>query len=250
MVSASSKRAFKKTVKFGQLLKVIPFSWDDSSDMVIYSNSRLQTGFWRFIVLYLYFQAGYQLRIVIKESGDPNVPFDSYLKLVLHFVSRLIGLLFHTFWVFQGRKMAHYIQQFFVLNDRFKEKYMSAAAEDKIKRCSRIMHGFVYFTVLQPVPVALTYVGEFRDRKYWQSVTIPHNIYPYFVPLCALDEYIISVFSIISAIVMGTVMYTTVIMTNIWTSQLRSVLFSGIIKNSVQLKIIFKIMCSKFEQID
>ncbi|CAG7723930.1 unnamed protein product, partial [Allacma fusca] len=67
--------------------------------------------------------------------------------------------------------------------------------------CKRILWMFLVIMIVQPVPVMFTYLAEYQDRKYWQSVGIPQSVYPFLVPLFALDEYIISVYSSIGVTV-------------------------------------------------
>ncbi|CAG7824198.1 unnamed protein product [Allacma fusca] len=146
----------------------------------------------------MWLEAIYQFWMVCLETGNDSVSFESYLKLMVHFVSRLIITILQTWVLFlNSTKYASLCNRMFNISKFFEgiSKKKGPAAKIPLDRCSKSLWAVLVVSVIHPFIVMFAYVVDYQDRKYWQSKFLPQKFYPFTVPLFALDELLLSIYS-------------------------------------------------------
>ncbi|CAG7733651.1 unnamed protein product [Allacma fusca] len=216
MFSPSSHTALKYMFKYGELLNVIPFEWNSDSNTVSFTKSKVRLRIFTFITCYMWLESLYQFRVLYLEGGNDPVS-ESYLKIVAHFVSRLLATIYQTWGLFLNNKYSSLFNQLFRVNQFFQgvSRKRSKVARNQIDRCSNNLWVILVICVIQPLTVMFAYILDYQDRKYWQS-HVPGILYPYVIPLFALDELVLSIYSLLGVTVIVCPVFIQTVLTAEW----------------------------------
>ncbi|CAG7681083.1 unnamed protein product [Allacma fusca] len=224
MLTSSSLKALKYMFNYGQFLCVFPFEWNSYSNTVSFTKSKARLRSFSIITGYMWLEAIYQFWMVCLETRDYSVPFETYLKLMVHFVSRLIVTILQTWVLFlNSTKYASLCNRMFNISKFFEEisKKKGPAAKIPLDRCSKSLWALLVVSVIHPFIVSFAYVVDYQDRKYWQSKFVPQKFYPFTVPLFALDELILSIYSDLGTIMIVCPIFLQTVLTKEWLHILR-----------------------------
>ncbi|CAG7681081.1 unnamed protein product, partial [Allacma fusca] len=100
-------------------------------------------------------------------------------------------------------------------------KKKGPAAKIPLDRCSKSLWALLVASVIHPLIVTLAYVLDYQDRKYWQSKFVPQIFYPFTVPLFALDELLLSIYSDLGIVMIVCPMFLQTVLTTEWLQILR-----------------------------
>ncbi|CAG7824197.1 unnamed protein product [Allacma fusca] len=221
MLSPSSLKALRYIIQYGQFLNVIPFEWNPDTSTICFKETKSLLWIYSFITCYMWVEALYQFWMVCSEAGDDSVSFESYLKLIIHFASRLVATIFQTWSLVFGHKYASFCNQMFNMNQFFQEiSKKRKTSHNQLDRCYKSLWGLFILSVIHPLTVVCAYIGDYQDRKYWQS-NLPTMLYPYAIPLFAFDELILSIYSDLGVIVIVSPMFIQIVLTVEWLQIIR-----------------------------
>ena len=122
MLSDFTLKGLKFFIQGGQRLRVSIYAWDDPTNQVVISKSKLT---WTIVVLtefYILSQGVFETCQLFLLADDPKEPFVNYMKLVVMFSSRMVSVLFQIDSLIYGDNKKTFINQILLLNKKFKGK--------------------------------------------------------------------------------------------------------------------------------
>ena len=122
MLSDFTLKGLKFLIKGGQRLRVSVYGWDDSSGQVVISKSKLTWTIVVLTVLYLMGQAVFETYQLVHLAGDPNEPFENYMKMVVQWSTRLLAVVIQFDSFMYGENKKTFANQILLLNGKFKGK--------------------------------------------------------------------------------------------------------------------------------
>ena len=118
MLTEKSVDGIGRFVRLGRKRKVLLFDWNSKSKRVEIGN-RKQRAIMVGIMIYMYFEATYQVYRLVSGYRDKSVPLTKYMKLVSLFASRLTGLVVQTITFVHCEDVKYFLNQLLNINDRF-----------------------------------------------------------------------------------------------------------------------------------
>ena len=136
MLSKFTLRCTRYLIKGAQKLRISLFAWDDAIGQVEMTNSKLT---WLVVVLmqfYLFGQFMFEVCQLCRLAGDPTEPLSNYMKLLMQWLTRSLGMIITVDSIFYGKNKAVFMNQILLLNRKFSGKW--DFDQNRISKCISI----------------------------------------------------------------------------------------------------------------
>ena len=119
MLSKHTLTCIKCFMKGGQKLRISLFTWNDARRQLELLKSRFT---WFMIVLmqfYLFGQFIFEAHQLWRFAGDPSEPISNYMKLVMQWLTRSMGMVITMDCILYGKSKVVLLNQILRLNGKF-----------------------------------------------------------------------------------------------------------------------------------